>query len=338
MTNKLRKNYSLLSLVQYLGSLLVIIIHSGQLINNELIHFITKSLFARLAVPIFIISTAYFYRLNIINKEKKSHYFKALLKQYLFWSLLYLPLGIEYFVSQQFPMKLFPLALILGFIYIGTYYHLWYYPALIFSLLFLDKVLKHFPYKIIFSLFLILYLFGTLETYSSYLQGKWLLGIYYLTHDFFLTYRNGLFYSSIFVLIGFKLASPLENSILIKKRGTLIALAIILYLTEGYLVFINPGFDKNLFLALIPLSFYLMYYVLNSQRLSFSLQVNQGLRYLAKMNYLLHPVIIYILLTIFKKDFFAATGFLLFLLAGGLASLIGFIIFIFVKNPSKNRK
>lgn len=337
MTNQPRKNYSLLSLVQYLGSLLVIIIHSGQLINNEIIHFITKSLFARLAVPIFIISTAYFYRLNIINKEKKAHYFKALLKQYLFWSLLYLPLGIEYFVSQKYPIELFPLAFSLGFIYIGTYYHLWYYPALIFSLLFLDKVLKHFPYKIIFSFFLILYLFGTLETYSSYLQGKWLLDFYYLTHDFFLTYRNGLFYSSIFVLIGFKLASPLENSFLIKKRSILIALAIILYLTEGYLIFVKPGFDKNFFLALIPLSFYLMYYVLNFQSLSFSLQINQGLRYLAKMNYLLHPFIIYILLVIFKKDFFVSSGFLLFLLAGGLASLIGFIIFIFFKNPSKSR-
>lgn len=329
MTDNLKKNYSLLSIVQYCASFFVIIVHSGQLIDNEIIHFITKSTFGRLAVPIFIISSAYFYRINITNKKNKKIYFVKMLKQYLFWSVFYVPFGISYLISENYSFDVVPTAILLGLFYIGTYYHLWYYPALIFALLFTDKLTKIFKLKTIFFILILLYSFGSLETYSSYIPPGLLLNIYQTTHDFLFTFRNGLFYSSVFVLIGFVLVKPLKNSFLIKYQKIIIPLAIIIYLIEDYLVFNKPGLDKNFFLALIPLSFYVMYYVLNDDFFKLKKKTNQLLRYLAKMNYLLHPALMHLIIIFFHKNYFDNLGFILFFLTASFATLIGLLLYSF---------
>ena len=54
-------NYALLSLFQYIASILVILVHCQRLFEHEALHFIQKSMFGRMAVPFFLISSAYFF-------------------------------------------------------------------------------------------------------------------------------------------------------------------------------------------------------------------------------------------------------------------------------------
>ena len=60
-------NYALLSLFQYIASVLVILVHCQRLFEHEALHFIQKSMFGRMAVPFFLISSAAFSYLAIFS-------------------------------------------------------------------------------------------------------------------------------------------------------------------------------------------------------------------------------------------------------------------------------
>ena len=47
-------NYALLSLFQYIASVLVILVHCQRLFEHEALHFVQKSMFGRMAVPFFL--------------------------------------------------------------------------------------------------------------------------------------------------------------------------------------------------------------------------------------------------------------------------------------------
>lgn len=47
-------NYALLSLFQYIASVLVIMVHCQRLFEHETLHFVQKSMFGRMAVPFFL--------------------------------------------------------------------------------------------------------------------------------------------------------------------------------------------------------------------------------------------------------------------------------------------
>ena len=75
--------------------------------------------------------------------------------------------------NQEVPIELLPAALFVGFVHIGTYYHLWYIPAFILSVIFIVNLLKRFSYQKVFVISLVLYLFGSLETYYGLLPSGW---------------------------------------------------------------------------------------------------------------------------------------------------------------------
>lgn len=61
------KRLPLMDLAQFVAALLVILIHCGRLVENEVLHFVLKSLLARIAVPLFLVINGYFYR----EKQKR---------------------------------------------------------------------------------------------------------------------------------------------------------------------------------------------------------------------------------------------------------------------------
>ena len=99
-------NYALLSLFQYIASVLVILVHCQRLFEHESLHFIQKRMFGRMAVPFFLISSAYFFRVRWkreYGSTKLTLYIKDILKVYGFWSLVYLPYALTYFQSLHLP-------------------------------------------------------------------------------------------------------------------------------------------------------------------------------------------------------------------------------------------
>ena len=80
-------NYALLSLFQYIASILVILVHCQRIFEHEDLHFIQKSMFGRMAVPFFLISSAYFFRVHWKREPyagKLTLYIKGILKAYGF--------------------------------------------------------------------------------------------------------------------------------------------------------------------------------------------------------------------------------------------------------------
>lgn len=53
-------NLAMVSILQYVFSIAVIVIHSGRLFESEPLHFLAKSVFGRMAVPYFMVCSSFF--------------------------------------------------------------------------------------------------------------------------------------------------------------------------------------------------------------------------------------------------------------------------------------
>ena len=99
-------------------------------------------------------------------------------------------------------IALIPIVLLIVIVYTGIYYHLWYFPAVIFSLLLLSKWKKKFDAKYVLIISFILLLFGATETYYGALpSGFQKLLIYY--YNIFFTTRNFLLLGLFYVVLGY---------------------------------------------------------------------------------------------------------------------------------------
>lgn len=202
-------NYALLSLFQYFASVLVILVHCQRLFEHEALHFIQKSMFGRMAVPFFLISSAYFFRVRWKQEPqalKLILYIKGILKVYGFWSLVYLPYALTYFLSLHLPLYLGPLAILAALLYVGMSYQLWYIPAFLLGLMLVHFLYRKLGSKKTFALLLILYALGAIETYHAYLAPNLLTDWYDAYAKIFFISRNGLFSTPGFIYLGYFLA------------------------------------------------------------------------------------------------------------------------------------
>lgn len=221
-------NYALLSLFQYIASVFVIMVHCQRLFEHETLHFVQKSMFGRMAVPFFLISSAYFFRVRWKQEPqdmKLTLYIKGILKVYGFWSLVYLPYALTYFQSLHLPLYLAPLAILAALFYIGMSYQLWYIPAFLLGLLLVHFLYRKLGPKKTFALLLILYALGAIETYHAYLSPSLLTNCYDAYAKLFFTSRNGLFYTPIFIYLGYFLADYGQIALFQKKRWLSLFLA-----------------------------------------------------------------------------------------------------------------
>lgn len=98
-------NYALLSLFQYIASVLVILIHCQRLFEHEALHFVQKSMFGRMAVPFFLISSAYFFPSTL---EARARFYETdSVYQRHFKGLLLLELGLSSLCFDLFPIIAF---------------------------------------------------------------------------------------------------------------------------------------------------------------------------------------------------------------------------------------
>ena len=104
---------------------------------------------------------------------------------------------------------------------------------------------------------LILYTLGAIETYHAYLAPSLLTDWYDAYAKLFFTSRNGLFYTPIFIYLGYFLADYGQIALLQKKRWLSLLLASLFLAGEGVLVYMRQGLNKNFFFALIPFTLFL---------------------------------------------------------------------------------
>ncbi|HFI0645601.1 TPA: acyltransferase family protein [Streptococcus suis] len=279
-------NTSLLSLIQFIGAILVIALHCRRLFDNDQLHFIQKSIFSRMVVPYFMVTACFFLRRNYPSLSK--HYLIRYSKQYLTWSALYLPFYLIYLTLQEIPLHYYPLALLVGLTYTGTSYQLWYMPAFLLGLVLVHFSLKKWGWRITVSLACLLYLLGSVETYSSYLEESALLTAFDNYKTFFFTSRNGLFYAPIFVLTGTYLADKLNHPIFQYRQKTKLLISTVILICETTIIYLNQGYDKNFIFSLVPFTAYLVAWTLTTDL--FRQKKFQFLKEYASYYYFIHVI------------------------------------------------
>ena len=283
-------NTSSISFFQYLFAIAVILVHSGRLTSYEPLHFGLKSMLGRLAVPFFIVCASFFLKQSLGNSKKMKTYLAKIVKTYLFWSFVYLPYAWLFFSSLHLPIYLFPAGVLIALIYLGMCYQLWYIPAFLLGLFLVNQLVKHLGMVWTGFLALLLYCWGLIETYSAYLDTTSLLKGYQLYSNLFFTARNGLFYTPIFIYMGYYLYDHFHAQTFRIHRWQKLALAFGLLCLEGIIIFQHEGVDKNFFF-LLP--FVTVYFVNACLRSSFL--KSYDLQYLKQMSialYFSHPIFI----------------------------------------------
>ena len=170
----MKKNYNAIDLVKFLFAILVVVIHTYLFfeVNLNLI-FTLSNILGRLVIPFYFIAAGYFLEKGKASSDEKyfRRYIFRLIKLYLLWSLISLPAGFLLLNEiMEVNTTVGILGLLVGLFYAGTYYHLWYMAALIFSIFVCHVFLKRFRLKYLLIIAGILYGFGLLETYYALAQ------------------------------------------------------------------------------------------------------------------------------------------------------------------------
>lgn len=308
-------NYENLDILKYLSAILIMILHLRPFINfSDQLDLAFNNIITRICVPIFFIITGYFAAKKEKNNENYiKDYVKKTIPFYLIWSLLYLPVIIatiiqylpvinEYMskINIVLPLLivisilLLPIIILIALCYTGIYYHLWYFPAIIFSLLVLKKWKKKFNIKHLLVISFILLLFGATETYYGVLplSIKKLLSYYY---NIFFTTRNFLFFGLFYVVLGYFIGE--KEKAYSKYCFVKSIISFLLLIFEAILLHDTDRLNSNILISCVPLTYYLFIstiYITNNVKLKF-----QFGNY-SKYYYLIHPMIIFIISLLFK--------------------------------------
>lgn len=308
-------NYDNLDILKYISAILIIILHLRPFQNysNEL-DLAFNNIITRICVPIFFLITGYF----VAKKEKSKYdyikyYIKKQIPLYLIWSLIYIPVivatiiqylpTINNYISQLnlslyylIPLLIIaiPIVIIIALLYTGIYYHLWYFPAVILSLLVLSKWKKKFSIKSLLIVSFILLLFGATETYYGVLPLgiKQLITYYY---NIFFTTRNFLFFGLFYIVLGYYMGTKKE--VYSKYCFEKLIICFFLLIFEAILLHDTNRLNSNILLSCIPLVYYLFISVIYMMKKK-EKKLNFSFRDYSKYYYLIHPMIIFILFSI----------------------------------------
>lgn len=192
-----------IDLIRFLFSFLILAIHISPFEDiSPLFDFFFTRVLGRLAVPFFLMITAYFLLdKSLENVSVLKRYTKRIIKIYLFCILLYFPISI-----YKGDFKEIHLLSILKDIFVdGTMYHLWYFPALIFGLWMVYFLLKLFGSNKAFFISILLYIIGLFgdSYYGVALLNPFFSFLYDILFTIFDYTRNGLFFVPLFLVLGY---------------------------------------------------------------------------------------------------------------------------------------
>lgn len=234
-------NYKLLDLLKFICAFLVIGIHTRPF---QAVSDVADKLFyydvSNYAVPFFYACTGYFLIVKQQNKDmhgKICFRVKKVLKLYAVWSIVYLPLTFCGWIIEGNKEPVYLLQCLRNYIFVGDNFYswaLWYLNGLIFALIFIDLLLKRFSIKQIVKFGSAMYVFGIILTmFEGHLDKLPMIvsAAVKLYFAAFVTTRNGLFQSLVFVSIGMLVAEIEKIGKLRISSGSIIAAAL-MYLTK----------------------------------------------------------------------------------------------------------
>ncbi|MBQ9881743.1 MAG: acyltransferase [Synergistes sp.] len=261
-----KKNYNCIDAVRFACALFVIMIHIPPMGDASygsapyLVNFALQNVLARIAVPFFYVTTGFFlFREN----EDADPYAKKLLRMYLLWTLIYLPLIIRSFLQNDTGFGQDILLFIRNSIFSGSFEILWYLPAGIFAVLLVSCLLRRGmrPLSIAAAAF-VFYLagllaqswFGLITPLEHAAPGLW--HFLLIVKQVICTTRDGLFDAFPFVAMGMYIQRE-KPSIKRKTASAGFLISLVLLFIEAFGLE-AAGFirEYDMYLSLIPALFF----------------------------------------------------------------------------------
>ena len=301
--------YQNLDLFRFLSSIIIIVLHVRPFFTVSYeIDMAINNIIGRICVPFFFFISGYF---AAKQEQKKPDYIRSYIRSmipvYLLWSALYLPwslslaapyiqqvsgllctIGLPTAIQNLLLLLLVPLAVIVALLYSGVYYHLWYFPALLLSMLVLRWWKRKYSLRVLLTVSFVLLLFGATETYYGFC-GQFFQSLLHYYYAVFFTTRNFLFFALFYVTLGYwmgKQEQPASSLCFLKLLLSIAALV-----GEGMLLQTTQCLDSNILLACVPLVYYLFSCLLYT-----NIHVPQlseiPFRAISKYYYLVHPLMI----------------------------------------------
>ena len=322
--------------LKILFAIFIIAVHTYPLTSiSENADFIFTHVFCRIGVPFFLMVTGYFVLQKALqDKSVLIKYTKKIILIYAISTIIYIPVNIY---AGKFDGIGF-IGILKAIFIDGTFYHLWYFPALILGIWITYFIAKKLKGKMPIIICMILYLIGLFgDSYygitSSFEITK---NIYNVIFKIFEYTRNGLFYVPIFIYMGYMLKEKQLN-IGTKQNVILIVFSTILMIIEGLIL---RQFDlqrhDSMYIMLIPLMFVLFNLIVQKQDKTAN---NKKLRELSTTIYIMHPLFIIVVRGIAKivhlQDLMIDNSVIHYLLVV-ISTIIFSIFFEFIKEKIKD--
>lgn len=151
LTNNFKyKQFYSIDILKFIMAFCVVAIHTDPVrsIEGTSIYIIYKSI-VKPAVPFFFISTGFLLADKISHNnnafDKIESHIKKLLKIYIVWNIIYLPLAVYHYYDLNYSVLHSVLDYIRGFVFIGEHYNsyiLWYILSSIYALIFILVLMK----------------------------------------------------------------------------------------------------------------------------------------------------------------------------------------------------
>ncbi len=304
-----KQTYGILDIAKFVSSLLVVAIHCAPLIEiSEPANFVLVQILARLAVPFFFIASGWLFFQKIdpqkswkdeTNVKALKHYWKRILRIYLVWSALYMPLIVVSWVQGGFHWTSL-IRLIRDFLFNGTYYHLWFLPALLLGVPIVYMMYLNIRKQSMLWLSFLLYMAGmAINVYGSVLsQEPFLESVLNVYQSFFVTSRNGLFFAPIYLVLGIYIQDFLTQDF---KKQSFVAFTIsfVFYAAEA-IILQACGIMNDLtcmYAMLLPTTFFLFLLLMQFRLKKHKMYV--VLRNMSLYIYTGHIYFVYVFLNVF---------------------------------------
>jgi len=258
---------------------------------------------SRIAVPFFFICNGFFL-FNKYNKNQDSKIIKTFVYRmiflYIIWTIFYLPVKYKDIIYNKNGIDYGIKFYIKSFIFSGSYAQLWYLNALVFAtvVIYLLLKLKMKPKNIltISVLFYFVGIFG--DAYKGFITNiPFLVKIYKIYTDYFLTTRNGLFFAFLFVSIGMYISTSKQKNY--NNSLLLFIVSMICLLLETYLLAkFQIAKDYNMTLSIIPASYFLFVFCLNNRNL---ISTDLPFGEISRLTYFGHKWVNYIIENVYER-------------------------------------
>lgn len=314
-----RRNYAVIDNFRLVAALLIVAIHTAPLASfGSTADFLATYCFGRIAVPFFFMVTGFFVLAPYqkaagysYNHQREAGYASGHQRTWIHRKAKYPSEQMEYAVSKikKFLKKTAVLYGIATTLYLpikvysgqvshnagewlkeiffdGTFYHLWYLPAVLIGCLLLMGLIQICSPLVISIITVILYIFGVLgDSYYQLISNVPALKFLYEGIFKISSYtRNGIFFAPVFLWLGVVIANgkirmTLSNTV----AGCSISMAGML--AEGFLTYIFDWQKHNsMYILLIPVMFFLFELLLSVKGRTF-----KDVRNVSMCVYIIHP-------------------------------------------------